>query len=387
MKKLVLLLLGLCTMAVAQKKKNVSQPAAPAVPDFHISMSADKWQFKEGKVTFVEKNGAMAMRIVQGNQGAVVLKDVVFTNGTIEFDFEPEAPMSLGSSPTVYFHGDAQSNDVEILYIRARPKTPTANDGVQYCPILKGVNMWDMYPDYQAPAMFEAGKANHLKMVVSGKQMKVYVNDMNRPTLYIPKLEGNATTGMLALDGGMTVWNMQVKPDITGNLPPMEGHDLTDHDAQYIRNWAMTAPGNLPDRQEVTMADIPKPEAFTASVSAERQGLINLTRKLGGNTARRVVWLKAIIKTTEAQKNMLQLGFSDEVWVFLNGSLAYVDKNLYLQPSMRKYPAGRISVQNARADLNLKAGANELLIAVANDFYGWGIIARLENMEGVEFVK
>jgi len=387
MKKLILLIMCLSTVAVAQKSKSRNQSAAPVVPDYNISMSADKWEFKEGKVTFVEKNGAKAMRIVQGNQGAVLLKNVLFKDGTIEFDFEPESPMTLMSSPSVYFHGNMQKNDVEILYIRGRANTPTANDGVQYCPIINGVNMWDMYPDYQGPALFEGGKTNHLKMVISGKQMKVYVNDMTRPTLYIPKLEGNADAGIIAIDGGMTVWNMQVKPNVTENLPPMEGHDLTDHDAQYIRNWVLTTPANLPDGQEATMHNIPKPEAFTETISAERQGLINLTRQLGGNTPRRLVWLKAKIKTTEAQKNVLQLGFSDEVWLFLNGQLAYVDKNLYLQVSMRKYPAGRISVQNAKVNLNLKAGENELVIAVSNDFYGWGIIARLENMEGVEFAK
>lgn len=387
MKKLILFLLCLSTVVVAQKSKAKNQNVAPVVPDYNIGMTPDKWEFKEGKVTFVEKNGAKAMKIVAGNQGAVLLKDVVFTDGTIEFDFEPTAPMTLMSSPSVYFHGDMLNGDVEILYIRGRPNLPTYNDGVQYCPILKGVNMWDMYPDYQGPALFEADKTNHLKMVISGKQMKVYVNDMRRPTLFIPKLEGNTTTGILAIDGGMTVWNMQVKPNVTENLPAEEGHDLTDHDAQYIRNWALTTPANLPDGQEVTITNIPKAEAFTGSVSAERQGVINLTRKLGGNTPRRLVWLKAKIKTAEAQKNVLQLGFSDEVWVFLNGSLAYVDKNLYLQPSMRKYPAGRISVQNSKVNLNLKAGENELTIAVSNDFYGWGIIARLENMEGVEFLK
>jgi hypothetical protein len=31
----------------------------------------------------------------------------------------------------------------------------------------------------------------------------------------------------------------------------------------------------------------------------------------------------------------------------------------------------------------LKAGENELLIGLANDFYGWGIIARLEELDGL----
>ena len=138
---------------------------------------------------------------------------------------------------------------------------------------------------------------------------------------------------------------------------------------------------------EVIVANLPKPESFTENIVAERKGLINLTRKFGGNATRKVVWLKANIKATVAQKNLLQLGFSDEVWVFLNGQMVFVDKNIYLQPPMRKYPDGRISIQNAKFNLNLKAGDNEILIAVANDFYGWGIIARMETMDGISFER
>jgi hypothetical protein len=32
-------------------------------------------------------------------------------------------------------------------------------------------------------------------------------------------------------------------------------------------------------------------------------------------------------------------------------------------------------------------GDNELIIGVANDFYGWGIMARLDNLEGIEIEK
>jgi hypothetical protein len=63
----------------------------------------------------------------------------------------------------------------------------------------------------------------------------------------------------------------------------------------------------------------------------------------------------------------------------------YVDKNLYIQ-GMRKTPNGRCSIENATVALPLKVGDNELLIGVANDFYGWGIIARLETGEDLEVV-
>ncbi len=371
MKKLLFYFLLFCQSTMAQ----------------HIELTQDNWEYKEGKVTFSERNGTRYMQIMAGNQGAVIPKDVEFWNGTIEFDFEPTGTMSLGSSPTVYFRAEAEGNNSEIFYIRARPSNPRANDAIQYAPILAGVNMWDMYPQYQGPAFFEANKPNHLKMVVNGAQMRVYVNNMNRPALHIPKLEGTGNGMMIGIDGGMLVSNFQVKPDQVEDLPAIPAPDLTDHDANYIRQWSATIPIDLPSGNEPLHSSLPENEEFTEILMAENAGLINLTRKFGANQTRKLLFLKAKISSLEASFPNIQLGFSDEVWVFVNGQLVFLDKNLYLQPAMRKYPDGRISIQNARFSLPLKQGENEVIIAVANDFYGWGIIARLEKMEGLEFLK
>jgi hypothetical protein len=51
---------------------------------------------------------------------------------------------------------------------------------------------------------------------------------------------------------------------------------------------------------------------------------------------------------------------------------------------MLKSPNGRISLDNCAFQIHLQKGENELLIGLANDFYGWGIMARLENIEGIE---
>ena len=55
--------------------------------------------------------------------------------------------------------------------------------------------------------------------------------------------------------------------------------------------------------------------------------------------------------------------------------------------SFKPGPNGRISLDNCSFEIRLAKGDNELLIGVANDFYGWGIMARLENLEGIELIK
>jgi hypothetical protein len=247
--------------------------------------------------------------------------------------------------------------------------------------------MWDMYPEYQAPTFFQVDKVNHLKMVVSGDQMRVYINEMRWPALEIPKLEGNLKEGILGLDGQMIISNFIYKPGVTEDLPSIAAPDPTSHDANYLRNWKITQLTELPAGSEITVPMLPKPETFTETIMAERKGMVNLSRKFGGGSVvpRRVVWLKTTIKAVEAQKNLINLGFSDDVWVFVNGQMVFLDKNDYRQAPMRKYPDGRISIQNARFNINLKPGDNEIVVAVANDFYGWGLIARLEYMEGISY--
>ena len=83
---------------------------------------------------------------------------------------------------------------------------------------------------------------------------------------------------------------------------------------------------------------------------------------------------------------VLKMGFSDEIWVFINDNPIYVDKNLYNQ-CIQKKPVGRIVLDNYSLQIPLIKGDNELLIGVANDFYGWGIMARLDNLEGIEIEK
>jgi hypothetical protein len=376
MKKLIqILFILLAIQSFGQKKKEA--PAAKKV-DYWVPITPEKWEFQQGKVTFADYKEVKAMKLAP-NSGQVVLKDVVFKDGTIEFDIEPIAPEFAES---IYFHRK-DLKEQEIVYLRfGAVGNKLSNAGIQYTPYFDGVNMWDMYPEYQAPAMAKAGEWNHFKLIISGKRLQVFLNNAPKPVLDIPELEGSLSEGSIAFEGSSYIANVQLKPNEVENLSPVALPDLTDHDGFYLRKWALTAPQEFPDGSELSAKKLPQPDLFMDSISTERRGLVNLTRKYGASKGRRVVWLKTKILAKEAMKTDLQLGFSDEVWVFLNNQMILVDKNLYSQ-NMRKYPDGRISVQNTSTLLNLRKGENDLLIGVSNDFYGWGIMARLASGEGI----
>ncbi|MGC4038997.1 MAG: hypothetical protein QM764_23770 [Chitinophagaceae bacterium] len=363
----------LLSIQSSAQKKQTKQPFITK-----IELSPSKWVFKEGKVEFSNYKGRAAMKIAP-QSGPVTLKDLVFKDGTIEYDIEPIMPEFAES---IYFHRKDEKEQ-EIVYLRA-PKigNPFANEGIQYCPYFDGVNMWDMYPQYQAPNNAKLGDWNHIKLILSGKQMNVFVN--NKLVLEVPKLEGRETEGSLAFEGSSYISNVEIKPGETEGLSPLEGADLTRHEANYLRNWAITQPVELPEGTEpTTLLSMPRNETFTEKLDAERYGMVDLTRRFGGSDKRRLVWLKATITTKEAVKANLQLGFSDEIWLYLNDQITYTDKNIFRQ-NMKRYPDGRLSIQNGSTKLNLKQGENQLLIGIANDFYGWGMIARLESTEGIE---
>lgn len=344
-----------------------------------LSMTPENWQSSGKNVEFLQHKGAAAARILS-DTARLILKNFDFVDGIIEFDVESTSPPFTG----VYFRRQSEEES-EYFYLRvARAGSPLAIDAIQYCPVIKGVAIWDLLPEYQAPAVIKKGDWNHIKMVVSGFQMLVYVNDMNRPALQIPRLEGNTKSGAIAFAGKSIFANLVVTPGATNGLSQSEGFDPTYHDPRYIREWEVSTPIDFPFRRDIGGEDLPGPNTSWKRMSSERRGLLNLTRAFGTNKDRRFVWIKAIINSDKDQIRKIDMGFSDEVWVIINGKLAYIDKNWYNNPIMKE-PEGRCSVENSSFTIPLKTGSNELWIGVSNFFFGWGIVMRLDRLDGITF--
>lgn len=363
--------------ALAQKKSKTSAPPPPAPVAEVIPLKTENWDFAPGKVVFTDHNSVPSMKIT-ANSARVVLKNRDFKDGTIEFDMDPLDPAFF----SFYFRRKDDKN-AECFYFRtARAGFPKATDAIQYAPVIDGVNLWDMLYHYQANADFKTGQWNHVKLVISGKQMKAYVNNMQKPALEIPQLETDVSEGGIAFEGFGILANLVIKPGQTEGLSPAAGIDPSHHDPRYLRNWQVSNAMNTLPKVDFSYEQIPTAETKWEDIEAERMGLINLTRKFGKGDARRIAWLKTNINSSIAQNKKINLGFSDEVWVFVNKKLVYIDKNLYgTQP--HKEPDGRCSLENSSFVLPLNAGDNEVLIAVANDFYGWGIVARLINNDEI----
>ena len=367
MKKIILLipLWLVCNLTFAQKNQQAK-----------TLLTEDKWTFNPGKVEFTQEKEMPVMKILPGG-GKVVAKAIEFSNGTIEFDVKPNNVLS-------FFFRMKDEKETESFYFRmARAGNPTAGDAIQYTPYIDGVNMWDTYGHFQTNASYSKEQWNHVKLVISGSRMIMYINSPDKPTLEIDKLEGNTTTGKIGFEGDMLVSNLILKPNEVEGLSPVSESDPFNFDPRYIRQWAVSDPIVTPKNVDFSYDFLPDPDTKWRIVNTERRGLLNLTRLFGKSDLRRITWLKVNIKSEKAQTKRVDFGFGDDVWVFLNGQIAYVDKNLQGRP-IEKIPEGRCSVENTSFKLPLKEGSNELLIGLANDFYGWGAVARMENLEGIE---
>lgn len=373
MKKLsfVVALIFIATPLLAQKSNQKNQKNEIRVP-----LKAENWTSKHNKTTFADHKGVPSMELTTGDE-LLSSKDIAFGIGTIEFDLELKQGFA-----GMYFRYENENNS-ELVYVRQVENPMTDIAAIQYTPILKGVNMWDMMYHYQTSSSWKIGEWAHFKLVISANQMLVYVNDMTTPNLEIPKLEGDTTTGGLAFFGSCFIANLVLKPNETGGLGANAGFDPMHHDNKYIRSWQVSEPMPLPVGKELSNDVLPDIQTKWTKINAERRGLINLSRVHGNSTERRFVWLRTKIISKKEEKRDFDLGFSDEVWVFLNGSLVYVDKSLFGQ-GMRKKPDGRIGIDNSKFELPLKEGENELLIGLSNDFYGWGIMAHVDNMNGLD---
>ena len=359
--------------------------------EIKIPMNAASWAYDSTKVEFVQYKSVPAIKGKNGAYYQVFLKDHTFTSGTIEFDVE----LTGMGFPGINFRMSPDKKYGENFYIRSfGPVTPETRTTLQYAAIMDGMSIWDLSDEYQAGATIYQNAWNHVKLVISGKQMKAYVNDMKKPALVIPELEGWRDSGDISLSGNVIYSNFIIKPNATEGLGAEAGYAATYSDTRYLRNWQLSTPKDFPFGKDLIIplpsmygklqqSELPDSTMQWTPVTAESRAIINVSRKYGAkeNDARRIVWLKTTIQSNKAQERILQLGFSDEVWVFINGQLLYIGKNYFGTPQQKN--DGRCTIENSSFTLPLKEGANEILIGLANYFYGWGIIARLDKTEGL----
>jgi len=114
-------------------------------------------------------------------------------------------------------------------------------------------------------------------------------------------------------------------------------------------------------------------------IEAERSGLLVLLRHIARpeRGKRATVLAKQTFTATSAARVPFHLGYSDEVTVFLNGAPLFSADDSYSFDRPRR--EGLIGLDQATVFLPLRAGENELVLAVTDVFGGWGVMGRIDS--------
>ncbi len=184
-RKYILLFVAALSLVITAQLARATEPVK-------IPMTAERWATVLGNVEFVEHMGKPSIELKEGDykkgvpEGVAALKDFQFANGTIEYDVSAEK----GMGAAILFRA-AGKDTSEMFYLRPRPNCQEAPDCVQYAPQTHSVLLWDLFPQYQGPAPLRENQWNHVKLVISGKRMNIYINGTTQPTLKIGHLEGD----------------------------------------------------------------------------------------------------------------------------------------------------------------------------------------------------
>jgi hypothetical protein len=105
----------------------------------------------------------------------------------------------------------------------------------------------------------------------------------------------------------------------------------------------------------------------------------DFSKRLEPQPGMKVVYARTSIEADSDQTRRLNIGYSDEVSVFLNGQILYRGRSAqnFRDPGF----LGIVNPENDSVYLPLKKGNNELVLAISELGGGWGFICQLEDMK------
>lgn len=324
--------------------------------------------------------------------GAATLKDFVMRDAVIDVDIATPAKRGFFG---IQFRISDDGANAEWVYLRQHKSG--LPDAMQYTPVLNTGANWQIYngPGFTGAVDIPKDEWFHLRLEVTGAQAKLYVKDMEKPALVMTDLKSGVQKGQVALYvlmGKTYFSNFQIRatPDAAWerHLPPMPAGTLT----KWEISPAYDVLARDPERP-LTASDIA--DIQWQQVEAEPPGFVVLYRyreaphlrvtfandfskRLEPQPGTKLLYARTTIDSEREQVKKLEIGYSDEVSVFLNGHILFRGRSAqnFRDPGF----LGIVNPENDAVYLPLKPGKNELVLAISELGGGWGFICRLEDV-------
>lgn len=313
--------------------------------------------------------------------GTITLKNREFLNGTIEYDIHLNPERAY---PGVYFR--IQDNlDAEEFYVRTH--LSGKEDATQAIPMVQGVSPWQLYfgPRYSFPYDFQYDDWTHIKIVVREDKAQVFMDYSATPNLSW-ELTNPIQPGAIAFNGGnfqgVHYANIQIKdetPELI-DFKPIE----RQREKGLVTAWEISEKfeeDRLNDPKSLTR--LLNSVKWQGTLGVEEGTAANISRiqKLNDGTPGNTVFARLIIQSDKDQIKKLDFGYSDRVLAILNGAPIYSGSNNWRSRDYRYL--GTIGLFDS-IYLHLKKGRNELVMAVSEDFGGWLITGKFDDLNGIK---
>ena len=359
----------------------------PPSPDAAVPFDG-RWVLTGDRTKIRTESGRTVLEV---ETGVAARRDIKLLDGRIDFDVRLTRRRSF-----VYVYFRSQSDgEREEFYLR--PHKSGLPDALQYAPVWQGRSAWQLHHGSGATAAvpFETDRWTHVRLVIRGRSAALFVDDMTRPALIVPRLSREPQAGGVALGGFLpadapgtgpiaTFANVRVRSGhVPSDFPAVSGEELPGDAPGIVREWAVSRAVAAP--AGAAAAAIPDPVAVGpfVALATEPSGLLQLHRHVpipDGIRASSAV-ARLTVTSATARTVAFDLGFSDGATVFLNGAPLYTGDASYSYDRPRR--EGLIGFDQARLYLPLSAGENTLVVVVRDSFGGWGLMGRFVDPDGL----
>lgn len=362
-------------------------PRSAALSDF----DSGGWEIKDENARKEEHLGRRSLFL---KSGFAFLKDAAFEDGVVEVDI---AAPALRSFVGIVFRFESE-DEHEIVYFR--PHKSGLEDAVQYTPSFNGSACWQLYSGrgFTAAAPIPKEQWVRARIEISGLGGKVYLGNAEKPVLVIDDLKRGHSRGTVGLWAGANGGHFSNFTYRAAAPAERRERKAAPPAAGVITRWELSEAFDVSARDaEALPAEAERRAMKWQAVGVEPPGMVVVDRyrrspsvvrffaepaeRTGRREGRKFVYARAVIHSGREQVKRMSLGYSDEVTVFLNSRPVFNGRSAfrYRDPGF----LGIMDVENDAVYLDLKKGRNELVLAVADYFGGWGLIGRLDDTRGV----
>jgi len=332
--------------------------------------NSEAWEIDAKYHQFKEYKQKQALFL---DQGRARLKNSIFKDGIIEYDISFERVRNFAG---IHFRIQDKLN-YEEYYMR--PHQSGNPDAMQYTPVVNGNSGWQLYSGegYWASINYNFGEWMHVKLIVSGNKLDVFVDDMEKPVLHVSELKLDSKRGGLGFRtflGAAYYANLTYR-EIENPELVSEIKETPQKEAGIISDWNVSEAFSNTRLNGIISLDELR-ISTDKHMTVDGDGVLNLSHVSKVSDTTNTVLAKFNKDSDREQRKKMEFGYSDKVTVFVNGSPVYSGDDSFRSRDYRFL--GSIGFFDT-IHLNLKEGNNEVVFAVSEKMGGWGLVAKVSE--------